>query len=70
MNAHLDEDWFGDTLQPRMVKEPRTNIWDFAQVNSCFIGSCPNLEVVKIEIGVRIQNNPTKSHDMSVKVSK
>ena len=61
MNAHLDEYWFGDTLHPRMVKELRTKIWDFPQVNSCLIGSGPNLEVVQIETGARMQNSPTKT---------
>ena len=70
MNAHLDEDWFGDTRQPFMVKALRTKIWDFTQVNSFFSGIGPNLEVAKIEIGVRIQNSPTKIHDMNVKGSK
>ena len=54
--------------QPLMVKAPRTKIWDFTQVNSYC--PCPNLEVAKIEIGVRIQNSPTKIHDMNVKGSK
>ena len=54
--------------QPLTVKALRTKIWDFTQVNSYYPG--PNLEVAKIEIGVRIQNSPTKIHDMNVKESK
>ena len=69
MNAHLDEDWFGDTRQPFMVKALRTKIWDFHQVNSSFIDSCPNLEVAKSKVGAIMQNSPTKIQDMYFKGS-
>ena len=70
MNAHLDEDWFGDTRQPFMVKALRTKIWDFTQVNSDFIGSCSNLDIAKSETGARMQKITIRNHDMFFKGSK
>ena len=70
MNAHLDETWLGETFQPFIVNAERTNTCDLAHVNSHFIGSYPNLAMTNSAIGEKIQNNPTKSHDMSFNVSK
>ena len=70
MNTHLDDDEDGDTLQPLMVKALRTKVWDFAQVNSCFKDSGPNLEATKRGKDAILQNSPTKIQDMDCKGSK
>ena len=67
MNAHLDDNEDGDTLQPLMVKALRTKIWDFPQVNSYLKNSGPNLEVAKSGSVAMIQNSPTKIQDMDRK---
>ena len=70
INAHLDDDEDGDTLQPLMVKALRTKIWDFTQVNSYLKNSGPNLEVAKSGSVAMIQNSPTKIQAMECKGSK
>ena len=70
INAHLDDDEDGDTLQPLMVKALRTKIWEFTQVNSYLKNSGPNLEVAKSGSDAMIQNSPTKIQAMECKGSK
>ena len=70
INAHLDDDEDGDTLQPLMVKALRTKIWEFTQVNSYLKNSGPNLEVAKSGSVAMTQNSPTKIQDMDFKGSK
>jgi len=41
-----------------------------AHVNSHFIGSYPNRAMTKRKVGARMQNKPTKSHDMYLNGSK